>query len=155
MKNPKRSTGNLQQAFSLVEVTIALGIVSFCLIAILGLLPAGLNTNKASVQQNAAANLATLVASDLRSTPATTNRSMYYGLELPAGSTGNKSVLLDESGGVASDAASAVYLATVTVAAPASGVTASSARILITWPAAADITKASGSFETVVGLNRN
>jgi uncharacterized protein (TIGR02598 family) len=155
VKNPICSTGNLQRAFSLVEVTIALGIVSFCLIAILGLLPAGLNTNKASVQQNAAANLASLIASDLRSTPATTNRSTCYGLELPAGGTGNKSVLLDESGAVASDAASAVFLATVTVVAPASGVTASSARILITWPAAADITKASGSFETVVGLNRN
>ena len=138
-----------------MEVAIALGLVSFCLIAILGLLPAGLNTNKASVQQNAASNLASLIASDLRSTPATTNRSIYYGLELPAGGTGNKSVFLDESGAVASDAASAVFLATVTVVAPPNGVTASSARILITWPAAADIVKSSGSFETVIGLNRN
>ena len=32
--------------FSLVEVTIAVGIAAFCLISIIGLLPAGFSANK-------------------------------------------------------------------------------------------------------------
>lgn len=42
-------------AFSLVEVTMALGIVSFCLVAVVGLLPVGLQTAKNSREQAAAA----------------------------------------------------------------------------------------------------
>ena len=41
--------------FSLVEVTLALGVASVCLIAIFGLLPVGLRTNQDAIQQVAAA----------------------------------------------------------------------------------------------------
>ena len=40
------------QAFSLIEVTLALGIVSFALVAVMGLLPTGLNTQRQSVNQS-------------------------------------------------------------------------------------------------------
>ncbi len=40
------------QAFSLIEVTLALGIVSFALVAVLGLLPTGLNTQRQAVNQS-------------------------------------------------------------------------------------------------------
>lgn len=43
-----------RKAFSLVEVTLALGIVSFCLISLIGLLGTGLNSVRAS-RDNAAA----------------------------------------------------------------------------------------------------
>src|SRR5438552_368100 len=49
-KNMKRSL--LQTAaFSLVEVTIALGVAAFCLLVLLGLLPAGAKTQQNSIQQ--------------------------------------------------------------------------------------------------------
>lgn len=46
---PNRST--LQTAFSLVEVAVALGIISFALLAVVGLLPAGLDAQRQAANQ--------------------------------------------------------------------------------------------------------
>lgn len=40
--------------FSLVEVTLALGVAAICLITLLGLLPAGVKTQQTSIQQTTA-----------------------------------------------------------------------------------------------------
>ena len=53
-------------AFSLVEVTLALGVAAFCLIAVLGLLPASLKTQQASIQQTTANSIISQIFSDLR-----------------------------------------------------------------------------------------
>lgn len=53
-------------AFSLVEVTIALGVAAICLILLVGLLPAGLKTQQASAQQTIANQILTVLLSDLR-----------------------------------------------------------------------------------------
>jgi type II secretory pathway pseudopilin PulG len=53
-------------AFSLVEVTLALGVASFCLIVLLGLLPSGLKTQQSSVQQTTANQIISTIYSDLR-----------------------------------------------------------------------------------------
>jgi type II secretory pathway pseudopilin PulG len=63
--NRKSEIGNLR-AFSLVEVTLALGIVSFALIAVLGLLPVGLKTVKNANEQAGAANVLNAIADGLR-----------------------------------------------------------------------------------------
>ena len=47
-----------RQAFSLVEVTIALGLVSFALLALLGLFVVGLNSSKESALDTAQAQIA-------------------------------------------------------------------------------------------------
>lgn len=53
-------------AFSLVEVTIALGIVSFCLVPLLGLLPVGLKSVKNAHEESAAANVLNGLSSAIR-----------------------------------------------------------------------------------------
>jgi uncharacterized protein (TIGR02598 family) len=53
-------------AFSLVEVTLALGIAGFCLIAVLGLVPVGVQTNRNATSQTAATNILSNVVSDIR-----------------------------------------------------------------------------------------
>jgi type II secretory pathway pseudopilin PulG len=53
-------------AFSLVEVTLAMGVASFCLVAVLGLLPTALKTQQASTQQNTANTIISQIYSDLR-----------------------------------------------------------------------------------------
>jgi uncharacterized protein (TIGR02598 family) len=58
-------TGN-HHGFSLVEVVIAIGIVSFAVLAIMGLLPTGLKTVKNSNEQAAAANVACAIAEAIR-----------------------------------------------------------------------------------------
>ena len=51
------------EAFSLVEVVLALGICSFVLIALLGIFATGLQSNRESEQQIQAANLASMLIS--------------------------------------------------------------------------------------------
>ena len=63
-------------AFSLVEVTIAVGIVSFCLIAVLGLLPTGLKAVKNANEQAAAANALNAIADTLRTATSTNSRKV-------------------------------------------------------------------------------
>ena len=57
--------------FSLVEVTLALGVAAFCLIAVFGLIPVGVQTNRNATSQTAATNIIALVVADLRATPKT------------------------------------------------------------------------------------
>jgi len=56
-------------AFSLIEVVLALGIISFALIAIFGLLSVGLKNNKESSDQIQAANLTSLLIASRRGMP--------------------------------------------------------------------------------------
>jgi type II secretory pathway pseudopilin PulG len=53
-------------AFSLVEVTLALGVAAFCLVTVLGLLPTSLKTQQSSIQQTTANQIISTIFSDLR-----------------------------------------------------------------------------------------
>ena len=67
------------RAFALIEVSLALGITGFALVAILGLLPVGLDSNRNSAAQTAAANIATQIEGDLRAS-GTSAQSTRYGI---------------------------------------------------------------------------
>ena len=156
-----------RNAFSLVEVTLALGVAGFALVAIFGLLPIGLNSNQASFQQTAAANLATEILADLRlvpsaaaiaraaaSTPSVTLSSKSPKYQVDAAVTGNTSIYLDDSG-TPQTMAQARYKAAVSLTQPiaAQQRTATSGSIVISWPPAA--TNPSGTVAICVGLDRN
>jgi len=53
-------------AFSLVEVTLALGIAAFCLITLFALIPVALKTQQTSIQQTTANQIISTIFSDLR-----------------------------------------------------------------------------------------
>src|SRR6266436_4191018 len=65
-------------AFSLVELTLAIGVAAFCLIAVFGLVPVGVQTNRNATSQTTATNIIAGVVSDLRATPKTTITSAQY-----------------------------------------------------------------------------
>ena len=67
--------------FSLVEVTIALGIVSFALIPIVGMLPVGLQSVKNANYQSASANAIVRISAAIRHAASTNNAdfSSAYG----------------------------------------------------------------------------
>ena len=67
-------------AFSLVEVTLALGFAAFCLIAVFGLVPVGVQTNRNATSQTAATNILSSVVSDLRASPPKPTASAKYGI---------------------------------------------------------------------------
>lgn len=59
------------RGFSLVEIVLALGVISFALVAIIGLLPIGLASNRGTIQETRANHLAEEIFSTLRSQPFT------------------------------------------------------------------------------------
>ncbi len=145
----KRST-----AFSLVEVTLALGVAGFCLLAILGLLQTGLTSEKATVGQTAAGGILSAVYSDLLSTPSTTNRSPIFSLALSNQTLfAPQTVYFSEAGWTSNPTSTSRYRVSVGIQSTNAGTLP--VRILVSWPAAADPTNASGAVEVVTALDRN
>jgi type II secretory pathway pseudopilin PulG len=64
--------------FSLVEITLALGVAAFCLLAVFGLVPVGVQTNRNATSQTAATNIMAAVIADMRATPKVFNNSRTY-----------------------------------------------------------------------------
>ena len=60
----------IPSAFSLVELTLALGIAAFCLIAVSALVPVAVLTNRNATSQTAATNVIASVIADMRATTA-------------------------------------------------------------------------------------
>src|SRR5213080_3141678 len=79
-------------AFSLVEVTLALGIAAFCLIAVFGLMPIGVQTNRNATSQTRATGIMASVIADIRTTatvtPAATPSQLYV-IAIPASGGSN------------------------------------------------------------------
>ena len=144
--------------FSLVEVVLALGVVVFCLIAMLGLLAVGTSTTKSSIEETRVTNILGAIDTDLEAARSTATNSSIYGIQFPAAgsSAGTQTtVSLDENGQViASGSTNAPrYLLNAYAAQPASH-PETVVRLVISWPAAAPVTNAPGRVETVVALNR-
>src|SRR5437773_7816187 len=85
-------------AFSLVEVTLALGVAAFCLIAVFGLVPVGVQTNRNATSQTTATNILSSVISDIRASPKASGSASTakYGIRR---SKGNKTTVCFDSQG--------------------------------------------------------
>ena len=160
-------------AFSLAEVTLALGIAAFCLIAVFGLLPVGMTSNQNSMEQTAAASLVTAVAADLQAAPplasgATSSQSPVFQITLPSASSSSQTIrhvyCAEDGSPTSAGAVTAHYLVSVGMTPPSTGRRdVTRVRILVTWPAAVNASvpadqwpvKFSGSFEAFTALNRN
>lgn len=71
-----------QQGFSLVEVVLALGLVSFCLVALLGLFSVGIKTSKQAAEETNLAAMSSQIITELRATTSSTtialNQTYYF-----------------------------------------------------------------------------
>ncbi len=72
-------------AFSLVELTLALGTAAFCLITVFALVPVAVLTNRNATSQTATTNIAALAVADLRAK--TTGASPLLGIIIPTDPT--------------------------------------------------------------------
>jgi uncharacterized protein (TIGR02598 family) len=169
-------------AFSLVELTAAIGIAAFCLIGVFGLIPIGVQANRNATSQTRATNILSSVVSDLRATgvprptPSPTP-SVLYCITLPASGTFNTAVqtrYFDSEGQCSCDSAGSQrpnwlsgdcsntwspplqvrYRLSVTFPSASSGLTY--ADLKVTWPAPIDpaTTTPSGSVEIFAALDR-
>lgn len=122
-----RSAARFPRGFSLIEVTIALGVVSFALIALFGLLPTGLTTFRSSIDRTVASQIAQNIISQARQT----EFSSLGGLATPAGSPKR----FTEDGDETTDASKTVYVAkvevTTSVSLPPSTANSSMAKIRV------------------------
>ena len=169
-----KSTELAERGFSLIEVALALGVAAFALVAILGLIPIGLNSNKASIEQTEAAIIAAGVVVDLRaatvSVPPAAANSPRFQIPLPVSGAAMHTIFLREDGSAAgvvdADAVSDQdprYRVTLFITAPSAPTqkTATIVRVLVTAPAMADPVagtppaKYSNSYEVATALNRN
>jgi uncharacterized protein (TIGR02598 family) len=150
--------------FSLVEVTLALGVAGVCLLTIFALLPIGLHTSQNADQQVASAELMGAVIADLRATPVTTPRgsatgSPQFAISIPANpvATDTTSILFLNSKGQFTPSldSSSRYRLTITFV-PNGGLrSATLAGLRMTWPAAASTANYAGSSEMFLALDRN
>ncbi len=166
-------------AFSLVEVTLALGIAAFCLIAIFGLMPVGVQTNRNATSQTVATNILADVIADIRTTanvtPSATPSALYVITIVVRGgsSTVTQNRYFDREGRCSCDSAGSQkpnpltrdcsgtwtpslqlrYRLSITFPLASSGL--SYADLKVSWPAAAAPGNASGSVETFAAFDRN
>jgi uncharacterized protein (TIGR02598 family) len=140
-------------AFSLVELTLAMGVAAISLLAIFGLLATGVQINHTSIEQTASAEILTSVAADLRATPPTTNTSLQFGIIIPT----NTTLFFDATGQSSRTLTSVSRYRMVVTFLPTSGRrTATRLDLRITWPAGADPANANTrASEMFVALDRN
>ena len=146
-------------AFSLVELTLALGIAAFCLIAIVGLMPVGVQTTRNATSQTAATNFLSNVVSDIRASPKGQGATLQYGIR--RGKDNKTTVCFDGQGvsttltGNVPCPANSQFRIYVNIKRNSIGTSylADYAYLKVTWPAAVDplstTIKPSGSVETV------
>jgi uncharacterized protein (TIGR02598 family) len=147
MKSSLRSAS----AFSLVEVTFALGIAAFCLIAIFGLMPVGIQANRNATSQSAATNILVSVVSDLRATSKAANTSPQFAITFGT----NKTLYFGSVGQFTTSLnANSRYQLNITWS--DSGTTGLRyADLKVTWPPAATAANANGSAEMFAAFDRN
>jgi type II secretory pathway pseudopilin PulG len=165
-------------SFSLVEVTLALGVAAFCLIAVLGLFPTGLKTQQTSIEQTTANQIISQIFSvlrgDVRLPPGQANKlcpdppdpnqpcnwSNLHGhwrnVAVPDTLYFTKEA--KQTGTInASPPADAVFRAKITYRLPPSETT-SLAAIRVTWPAQVDPDQPgsvpAGSVTSLIAVNR-
>jgi uncharacterized protein (TIGR02598 family) len=163
-------------AFSLVELTLALGIAAFCLIGVFGLMPIGVQTNRNATSQTVATNIMAAVVSDLRATPKANTISTQFGVTFGT----NATRYFDSAGRCACDSAGLQRFNPVTGSCSDTWTPALQLRyqlsvtfsqqsptptppavptiyadLKVTWPAAATPANASGLAEMLAAFDRN
>ena len=169
--------------FSLVEVTLALGVAAFCLTALFGLLPFGLNSNQQAIQQTAAGGILSAAAADLLATrspspqevaSSTAVISQQFCISVPVNpltaSPAATTLYFSSAGQCSTDlggsmrpdgtpwapAIQPVSRLTVTFLPDGTNPKATTfVNLRVTWPAAANVATASSSVQTFVALDRN
>ena len=146
---------NSHSGFSLVELTLALGIGGFCLMALLSLLPLGMETNRIASSQTAAASIISSIVADLRSIPPSSLTSSQYNITLGTA----KVLYIDDEGRPVSltdpNAAPRYRIAITFPPNPVGPFGSTFVSLRISWPALGDpAATATGKLETFFAVNR-
>lgn len=143
----------VRRAFSLVEVVLALAIFAFVAVALIGLFSVGLRTNRESVDEFLAANIAQSLLAARRATP-TLSLGGGFPLETLDRSTSVPATdpLYLTVGGTLTNAEQARFGLIYRVAAPAGRENFARIYLCLYWPANAKFSSALGRYEAVSSL---
>jgi len=148
-------------AFSLVEVVIAIGVFSFCLLILIALVPVGLTSNKSTRDRTIVADLCSSLETDMRETPTANTTSPLYQIPMPTAGATTSITLYDNYLSTTNTFSTtrmpdSQYRFTITLTPPAatSPNDPVTANILASWPAAASTNIATGLVNVNVGINR-
>jgi type II secretory pathway pseudopilin PulG len=99
-RDRKLKTPNLKpSAFTLIEIVLSIGILSFALVGILALFPVALETAKESKEETMMAQIAQSIEADIRRADTATARVLATGFN-PATASTYESLSLDGSGAI-------------------------------------------------------
>lgn len=142
-----------RDAFSLVEITLALGLTAICFLAVLGLLPIASASNRAAAAEGAAASIAAAVVADIRATPKIATTSSQF--EIPLGTS--TTLYFDAEGRSSTKLEiTSQYRVAITFPQNSAGPNAASfLHVRITWPAGAALTDVVGTAAVFGAFNRN
>jgi uncharacterized protein (TIGR02598 family) len=143
----KRAQDQFRSAFSLVEVVLALGVISFAILAILGVFPVGLSTGHSAQDETRAPQIAQMILSSLAGQASTQFNNVF--IPLPSNQTlavdltssaspGTPNLYADNNGQLVTTAANATYAVTIiTDNAPTGFDTgyANKVTVVVAWPA--------------------
>ena len=142
--------------FTLVEVTLALGIAVFCLVTTFGLLTVGSNSDATTFEQTRATNILAAVASDLRTFPQGTGGSTtpIYQINLQSAGRAADTYVTEDGRLNPAGAGGTRYRLGIAVQ-PGVAPSPTLVWVVLSWPAAATLGTANGSVESMIVLNRN
>lgn len=149
----KLKSPSARRAFSLVEVTITIGILAFCLLSLVGLMPVGLSTVKNAREQAAAANCVNFLATAIRKASPDASGTNFTALGefsdslvWSVGGRSNEVTLstLSLGGRPAANLGDQRLTAHIEIQPPTSLAAAGTARISVAWPGTAVWTTNSG-----------
>jgi len=162
---PALRTSRARAGFSLVEVAVALGIISFALVAIFALIPVGLTSSQTAIAQTGANDILSAVFTDLRATPPTapvgqsaTTQRFQIPIPAAAATTSPASAIFyfDSEGQAKSYVqANSRYRLSVAFLPNTNARAATLAFLKVTWPALADPANAAGSVTMFAAFDRN
>ncbi len=139
-------------AFTLIEVTLALGIVAFGILAVFALLLSGMKVSRESTNENMAVNILSGFAADIGNFSGCTTVSDLY--KIPLTTINEGSSYFDESGRQVTNTNTAIYEAVWKVhARDTTHGLPPRVYLRVNWPAAKTVT--SGWVEGIVPLKQN
>lgn len=159
-------------AFSLVEVMIALGIISFCVISVFGLLPVALKSMRDANDRRAAIEIMNRLAGDVLALSNAESKYRSSGASVPTDNlsgdyadtsitASGRKLFYENADGKRADKQNANYTGVIDVTAPVGGFGLGVVSISVAWPASATTnnsvsgwTNALGSVNTVVYFNQ-
>lgn len=134
-----------KNGFTLVEVVLAIGVATFCLIAILGLLPAGIQVARDSRDSLTASQLLHQALADIRAVQAGNANTPQFGLSLAGSSLGYFSV-----NGVMTNQGESYFAMQSELASQNNNLV--KGRCVVWWPSRVDLSKSAGFAEAEIAV---